>query len=373
MANLKNILFSALLLCGLASCRNTDENVGSPVTGYDTEVSAECLSSLISDFECLQLECKPECLLTNINKIEMTDSLLIISDMEHLFAFTKDGKFSHVFGAKGNAENEYIVIGTFMIDPEGKVVLVDPYSGKFIYFRQNGEFISSTKVDQSILMNIQDGCFVDKDKIFTSQYIYNDQNTAFTLIDLKKKTVQDVAKTPLRTDNTMERIGFHPFSHYQDSIKWILPFEPKVYGLNSGCIYDILTSETVCDNLGEINNFSIMTYMDFMQKNMFIGFTDIFETSGHIILPCSNLDCTIINKKDLSCRHFFIESGKIASMQLFGMRYAGGDTLIGMLMPFQLQNMEFAENCDAGLLKLKTLKQSFDKDGNPIILFYSIE
>ena len=68
---------------------------------YDTEVSAECLSSLISDFECLQLECKPECLLTNINKIEMTDSLLIISDMEHLFAFTKDGKFSHVFGAKG--------------------------------------------------------------------------------------------------------------------------------------------------------------------------------------------------------------------------------------------------------------------------------
>lgn len=158
MANLKNILFSALLLCGLASCRNTDENAGSPVTGYDTEVSAECLSSLISDFECLQLECKPECLLTNINKIEMTDSLLIISDMEHLFAFTKDGKFSHVFGAKGNAENEYIVIGTFMIDPEGKVVLVDPYSGKFIYFRQNGEFISSTKVDQSILMNIQDGC-----------------------------------------------------------------------------------------------------------------------------------------------------------------------------------------------------------------------
>lgn len=136
MANLKNILFSALLLCGLASCRNTDENAGSPVTGYDTEVSAECLSSLISDFECLQLECKPECLLTNINKIEMTDSLLIISDMEHLFAFTKDGKFSHVFGAKGNAENEYIVIGTFMIDPEGKVVLVDPYSGKFIYFRQ---------------------------------------------------------------------------------------------------------------------------------------------------------------------------------------------------------------------------------------------
>lgn len=78
MANLKNILFSALLLCGLASCRNTDENAGSPVTGYDTEVSAECLSSLISDFECLQLECKPECLLTNINKIEMTDSLLII-------------------------------------------------------------------------------------------------------------------------------------------------------------------------------------------------------------------------------------------------------------------------------------------------------
>lgn len=55
MANLKNILFSALLLCGLASCRNTDENAGSPVTGYDTEVSAECLSSLISDFECLQL------------------------------------------------------------------------------------------------------------------------------------------------------------------------------------------------------------------------------------------------------------------------------------------------------------------------------
>ncbi len=96
-----------------------------------------------------------------------------------------------------------------------------------------------------------------------------------------------------------------------------------------------------------------MTYMDFMQKNMFIGFTDIFETSGHIILPCSNLDCTIINKKDLSCRHFFTESGKIASMQLFGMRYAGGDTLIGMLMPFQLQNMEFAENCDAGAFKTK--------------------
>lgn len=372
---MKKILLTAVISFLIASCATDSSKNCVSVSGYDEKVSENKVESLIKEFHCVQLECTPECAVSTINKMEIADSLILVSDMNRLLAFRADGKFSHQYGVKGNAANEYTIIDTFMLDPEGNVVIVDSYTGKLLTFSIDGRFLSVDKIDQSLLSNIQDGCFVDKNTLFASRYIYNDSNTVFETINLKEGKTEEIAKTPVKTDNAMEKVGVHPFTAYDGNISYVLPFDPDIYDLSSGYRYSIKTSEKVYseEELSKITNYSIMTYSNALQNHVFLGFTDIFETPRSIFLFCSNLYGTVIDKSDNSCFRFPLQGKEsYSSLPLIGIMTAHDGKLIGSMQPLMLEFMNISDDCNANLKKLKSLQQSMDKNGNPVLLFYSV-
>lgn len=371
---MKKILLTAAFPFLVASCATSSKNCVS-VSGYNEKVSESKVESLIKEFHCVQLECRPECAVSYINKMEIADSLILVTDMNRLLAFRSDGKFSHQYGVNGNAANEYTTINTFMLDPEGNVVIVDSYTGKLLTFSIDGRFLSVDKIDQSLLSNIQDGCFVDKNTLFASRYIYNDSNTVFETINLKEGKTEEIAKTPVKTDNAMEKVGVHPFTAYDGNISYVLPFEPDIYDFPSGYRYSIKTSEKVYseEELSKITNYSIMTYSNALQNHIFTGFTDIFETPRSIFLFCSNIYGMVIDKYDNICLRFSLQGQEsYSSLPFIGIKTTHDGKLIGSMQPYMLEFMNISDDCDVNLKKLKSLQQSMDNNGNPVLLFYSV-
>lgn len=372
MKNLVYIITFAFLFIG---CKSNVEEKSHQVSGYDDLISEKSISGIIEEFSCIQLECTPECTVPNINKIELTDSLILVSDFERVLAFSMEGKFLRQYGVKGNAENEYITIGTFMLDSEGNIVIVDSYSGKLIYFKPDGKYLHTTKIDQSLLANIQDGYFINNDLIFTSRYIYNDSNTIYNIIDISNQEIKDIASTEIKTANTMERIGLHPFSQNNNDPVWILPFSPHIYSLDFGILYTIVTSKPVynTEKLESIKDFSIMTYSNALENKDFLGFTDIFDLDNYIFLRCFNLDGCIIDKSKLTCKHFSFDNQSGYSLLFSGISTKFGEKLIGIIQPYKLAIMSFPEDCDANMKQLQSIQNDMVRDGNPIIISFKLK
>lgn len=73
--------------------------------------------------EFIQLETNDSCLLGEINKIKISDSLLFISDRNNkLFVFDFSGRFVNRIGTIGQGPNELLNLSHFYVDRDNKQV-----------------------------------------------------------------------------------------------------------------------------------------------------------------------------------------------------------------------------------------------------------
>lgn len=103
--------------------------------------------------ELIKLETSPSSLLGNINRIEMNDSLIFISEFERLSLFTRKGKFVSQIGSKGNGPDEYIVLSSFYIDNEKQqVTIIDDYKNALLNYDFKGKYLSTVSVPKKTLL-----------------------------------------------------------------------------------------------------------------------------------------------------------------------------------------------------------------------------
>ncbi len=381
---MKRIIFFLMISIALLSCnRKLSEGNSTQmphtveITGFDDENTVP-ISSLISGFRGVQLESTPKCMLSGVQKIEVIDSLILVSDMNKVAAFTRDGKFSHTYGKSGNAENEYLALGTFMQTPTGEIALIDTATGKILLFTLSGKFISSKKFSDNSFSRVQDGCYVDKDKLFLSLSVYNNQNSVYGYFDMEDGSFTDIANVYMQTDNVMQYIGKHPYCKFGDDIHWVMPFSPVISSLNpDGNTYEFKTSKKIWGKteLEQVKDFSIMTYAKAMEEGVFMGFTDIFETENYLWLPCTNLYCTVVDKASNTCKNISIQNSiSCTEFPLFSIATISNNQLIcAFPMTTLLSGFTIGETADKNLLKLKELLSNVDNNGNPILLFYELK
>lgn len=118
--------------------------------------------------------------------------------------------------------------------------------------------------------------------------------------------VREVASTNMNTANTMVPIGVHPYSLYSGAVKYILPFDNKIYDLKTNEVLQFLSDKNIYSSkeLEDIKDFNIMSYLTAMQKGYFLGFTDIFEIDKYIVLACKNIDYVFLEKEKENCTHY---------------------------------------------------------------------
>lgn len=365
-------LLSALsMISSVAACTSGSGDTAVSVQGYDDLQPMEAIRGSVKDISLVQLETAPGCLLSSVSKLMLADSAIFVSDFDNLYSFDLSGRFLAKYGEKGNSENEYINLSTFMLDPEGHVVIADSYSGKLLYYSKDGAYIRCERLDTELLRYAQNGAFIDSTTIFFSDYLYNQSGIAYTTVGLKDREPLGEVRFPVSTGNTMVPLGRHPFSMPAGGtdVRYILPFSTAIYSLAGATAYDILTSQNTLSesDLSGITDFSIMTYANAMEKGDFLGFTDIFESERSVILLCWNIDLTIIDKTAMTCVHSHPES---SDLPFVGLRSVRDGLFASAVMPCEIMPDTWDKfRTDYNI----SANPEIDADKNPIVIFYTLK
>jgi hypothetical protein len=138
------IFILAILLTASCSTKKNDKH---PIEKIDLTTGIEKiekvnLSTITDDIECVKLETNDKCLVGNISRTMLKDSLIILKDdLEQLFIFNTKGKSLLKLNRKGQGPQEYTAISNFDVSLKNKLIYIHDGSGqKIIIYDFKGEF-----------------------------------------------------------------------------------------------------------------------------------------------------------------------------------------------------------------------------------------
>lgn len=135
--SMKNILSITSLVLLLTACGGKQEKAENTVVEltppYNVEIPASIsatvdsvfpLSEIASDVEFVQLEVTDESLLRDIFGIKVSDSHILIHDINQVYLFARDGKFLTRVGSQGQGPSEYLHVDKVMLDEKRQEIIV---------------------------------------------------------------------------------------------------------------------------------------------------------------------------------------------------------------------------------------------------------
>ena len=368
-----------LYFCYLLLSCHTDYAVSNnikEITGYDKIAIAKGEKLLLDSFYIVQLESKPKSFVGNVKKIDFIDNLAIVQSGNNLLAFNKKtGKFKCKYSNWGNAPSEYQNITSFFIDKkEKKICIIDEVKSRMIVFDTNGKFCHYQQFPETFFHLVQNISKIDGSRHFISKYILEDKNIIYSILDFKNVKEVPIYKLPLRTKGTCEFIGKNPYTFKDGAINCVLPFSEFVYTLNNRNLtpqFIIATKKPLVkkSQQGKIHDFNIGSYIQFMDKDYFVGFTDIFETATFMLLGFSNLQYFMVNKNTLHGISLNLQDGKnkVSGIPFVGIVGTDNDYLVGITEVSEILNWKSNNK------KIRSNIANLDKQGNHCLLYYKLK
>jgi hypothetical protein len=145
------LVFSLVLI--LAACNNDrSRRSGSDDLPYKVDVEKGLsnikplsLSTIGNKLEYIALETTTESMLARAWKIEMTDSLIFVSDGKKIIEFDKSGRYIRKIGTQGRGPGEYLNLCDFCIDGSTRrIYVLDEMA--LLVFDFEGKLIESTRL-----------------------------------------------------------------------------------------------------------------------------------------------------------------------------------------------------------------------------------
>ena len=129
------------------------------------------LSEITEELTAIDLELTAKSLI-NIDKIKRIitfENIIIITEINKILIFGKDGKFIRSIGSKGQGPGEYNFIMNLTVDDKNKHIFISSSSpGKIICYDLTGKFIKEI-VTNSIFDNVVDINFINNDLLIIDQ------------------------------------------------------------------------------------------------------------------------------------------------------------------------------------------------------------
>ena len=207
----KHLFYTLLMLISLTGCNAAKANPeaeeveeGLPVINLSEnvkEVSALNLSDAASEVKIVKLETSGKSLLSNIDKLQVTDNEIWIKHMrdQHIYRFSHDGKFLNLVGQVGQGPTEYTMIWDFFVDDKAKeIFIISTYQSIKVY-DYNGNFkreVSNKRIDQ--LFSLTPGKIIK----YNNQFLLSQNLPVLTKIDNPQKTLWSIAMVDNKFENT---------------------------------------------------------------------------------------------------------------------------------------------------------------------------
>ncbi len=103
------------------------------------------LSGLAKEIQYIPLETNSQSLLAEIDKVEICESYIFVSEIKKLLQFDRQGNFIRQIGSAGRGPEEYLSVTDFSIDIEKKEIYIISLN-KLTIFGFNGQFKKSFKI-----------------------------------------------------------------------------------------------------------------------------------------------------------------------------------------------------------------------------------
>lgn len=187
--------FIVLLQAGCTSSQvDKDENLSYIV--WDSLENADFLLNPYTAVDFVKLETNGDCILNDISKIEIDDSLLFVEDcMQRLYLFHKNGSFICKIGTKGGAENEYVTLFDFVLNrKEKQLYIVDCSKGKILIYDYFGKYLGNKDIGVTSLSNSVKAAFVDESHLVTVNFNSPEERFNFSILDIESKTVTNYSE-----------------------------------------------------------------------------------------------------------------------------------------------------------------------------------
>lgn len=365
-------IFTVLTCFLMIGCQD-DSNLATVIQGYDESSKSETIPRLHADF----IKLSDEVSIDLVYNVYIVNEQLVVSTNRGVYCFDMEGNYIREISCKGRADNEWLTIGPLTVDYDnGTLKIYDTSSRKVLQYTVEGEFLGSYPFPDRLFTIHQAESLSDNRTVF-AHGIFKDSGVIYSFEDSTQKVISSF-KTKVSTKGTVERIGKHPLSVFEDEIKVVFPFDNKVYNIKDNQLspcYIINTGKKLLtgEKLKQINDFSFNEYLVESEKGYFVGPNNVFENKTHILLSFFDISFILIEKQSGEVTCFNSGAGKqLENLPPIGLLNTSADYFVGVVDILKAQSLaaNIPNNCqDDALLRIKAISTA-PIDSNPVIVLY---
>lgn len=374
-----------VLLCALfmMAC-NSAKKPSNDMMVYNLNPSEEPLQEtpIYKHVEIIKLETSPVSLISNINRIEMNDSIIFVLEFGKLYTFTREGKFVSQISRKGEGPEEYIVLSSFYIDnKKQQVTIIDNYKNVLINYDFYGKYLSTVSVPAVSFQSCHYTVLTEDSQLLCHNMMDMNDTEAYSLFDIDKQKVKKYfAYQPITVGDYMYPFSWHPMARAGKDIDIIMPLCDTIYTYSTASSsfepkYIIETPQKMIPKEKIRKNTPSYTedICKLSEQGFFTGFTGIFETEAKVLLEYKDQGVVLgyfLFDKSSKAGHYYLScsSKEDTVLPFFYTIYAYKNVFVGYAQPrdlLELKNLQDEEIRES----IKDLKE----DDNPCLILYELK
>lgn len=369
---IKSVFIIVLCAIPFQSC-DPDKGEHHTISGYVHEPLPNGKGINVNLEELTQLEYVQGISLNSPQQVEIQDSSVIIRDVEGVYAFHKNGRFIRQYGKKGRGKGEYINLSAFFIDKDGGVAIVDEYRKKILHYDQQGKFLAEEKAKGNTLDYVCSVVAVPGAAETFCTYMINPENDEMYSVLDSNLNRRCYYNSGLKSQGSAEVFGWHPVSKFGNLIRYIKPYDSKIYTYGTDDVVEISIGDLKKTNSEKAGQFTLMGMLNQLIAGEFIGFTDIYETPKYILLGVSNYSYVIVDKSSLTCKHYkYSVPDVVEDLPLLNIVASSEDMLYGLITPMKVMIDSDVKSNNRDFDKILKSFKDMELTDNPILVTYRL-
>lgn len=289
------IISMSIILCCAIGCispqTHNDEKLSYIV--WDSLENTDFLVEPYTSLEFVKLETNGNCVINEIYKIEVDDSLIFIEDyMQRLYLFHDDGRFVCRIGSKGGANNEYVTMFDFVLNRENKqVYIIDSSKGEIVVYDYNGRHLGNKHFDPTTLSHSVKVALVDDDSFATINFNSPDEKSNFSIWDTESQRVTDYIEY-ISVGNIRSHSEVGRMTYQSSSLLMCAELSDTIYTCNNRIIHPLYVFQSLAkhstknDIQESVYDFGSQAASKLLKDGFSSGIINLYATEQIISFQC---------------------------------------------------------------------------------------